>query len=585
MKALYREYRPKTFDEVYDQDNIVKVLKNQLKNNRISHAYIFSGSRGTGKTSCAKIFARAINCLNPQDGNPCNECENCKSILEETTVDVVEMDAASNRRIDDIRDLRDKVVYPPTNLKYKVYIIDEAHMITNEAFNALLKTMEEPPKHMVLIFATTEIDKIPQTILSRAQIFEFKKISNEAIKANLKRIINDLGLTYEEEALDLIRESSDGAMRDAVSLLDQSIIDKEVNIENVTSMIGGISSLELESVVYKILNNDYTVLADLINYNLDYLAIIKELTDIYRYAMFIKSGLKNQIRGVSSKKIEKIEKLFSNIDLNRIIDSLGILVEYETLIRKSDNQGALLEILIIKLINYVDEKSFDSRINALERRLSDLEKNGLKINNNSDIKKVPKDTAITNISREEVIENKKKREKEKRETLEKTRENKDNSKEEKEESIDKKEDKKEIIDIEEKNKKEKDNNIENSLRKKYEDNLDKIRELSSQINFSYDQNLISNSKVYFLRESIYFIFDDDAPLYYRIVKSREKELKEIFENVLGNNVEIHISNEKDQLIAELEKSKAKDNKENSKKKDDDLEKIKKYFGDEKLEII
>lgn len=168
-QALYRKYRPKNFDEVFGQDSITTILKNQIKNNKISHAYVFSGTRGTGKTSTAKIFAKAVNCLNPVNGNPCNECANCRSILTEENMDVIEMDAASNRRIDDIRQLRDQVIYPPTSLKYKVYIIDEAHMITNDAFNALLKIMEEPPKHLIFILATTEIDKIPDTILSRTQ--------------------------------------------------------------------------------------------------------------------------------------------------------------------------------------------------------------------------------------------------------------------------------------------------------------------------------------------------------------------------------------------------------------------------------
>ncbi|NMB09521.1 MAG: DNA polymerase III subunit gamma/tau [Tissierellia bacterium] len=181
-KAIYREYRPKTFKEVLGQKHITQILENQVKNDNIGHAYIFSGTRGTGKTSCAKILARAVNCLNPVDGSPCNECENCKSILNEETLDIVEMDAASNRRIDDIRELRDKVVYPPANLKYKVYIIDEAHMITNEGFNALLKIMEEPPKHLIFILATTEIEKIPQTILSRCQRYEFKRIDISDIK-------------------------------------------------------------------------------------------------------------------------------------------------------------------------------------------------------------------------------------------------------------------------------------------------------------------------------------------------------------------------------------------------------------------
>ena len=175
-KAIYREYRPQTFDDVYGQSHITEILKSQVQSGNIAHAYLFSGTRGTGKTSCAKIFARAINCLNLKEGSPCNECANCKMSLNEETMDIVEMDAASNRRIDDIRQLIDVVVYPPANLKYRVYIIDEAHMITNEGFNALLKIMEEPPKHLVFILATTELEKIPATILSRCQRYEFRRI-------------------------------------------------------------------------------------------------------------------------------------------------------------------------------------------------------------------------------------------------------------------------------------------------------------------------------------------------------------------------------------------------------------------------
>ena len=220
-KALYRQYRPKTFDKVLGQDRVVNVLKNQVKLNKISHAYLFAGERGTGKTSCAKIFAKAINCLNPVDGSPCGKCENCLAIEEETTIDVVEMDAASNRRIDDIRNLKDNVIYPPNKLKYKVYIIDEAHMITREAFNALLKIMEEPPSHLVFILATTEIEKIPQTILSRLQRFEFNKIGRKEIYQQISQILIDKNISMNDDAINLIIKKSNGAMRDALSLLDQ----------------------------------------------------------------------------------------------------------------------------------------------------------------------------------------------------------------------------------------------------------------------------------------------------------------------------------------------------------------------------
>lgn len=239
-QALYRKYRPKTFEEVYGQDNIVNILRNQIKNNKISHAYIFSGTRGTGKTSTAKIFAKAVNCLDLEFGIPCNKCQNCIAIQEESSMDIVEMDAASNRGIEDIRQLREQVIYPPTLLRYKVYIIDEAHMITNEGFNALLKIMEEPPKHLIFILATTEIEKIPNTILSRTQRFEFKSLSIKDIKTQIKNILNIEGVSMEERAVEVIGTVASGAMRDALSVLDQVIsIGKDViNVDDVYDLLG-----------------------------------------------------------------------------------------------------------------------------------------------------------------------------------------------------------------------------------------------------------------------------------------------------------------------------------------------------------
>ena len=199
-QALYREYRPKTFDQVIGQEHITTTLKNQIKNENIGHAYLFAGTRGTGKTSTAKIFSRAVNCLNKVDGNPCNECEICKGILDESIMDVIEMDAASNRGIEDIRELRDKVVYPPSRGKYKVYIIDEVHMLTEPAFNALLKTLEEPPKHLIFILATTEMQKLPQTILSRCQRFDFKRITSKDMTNNMKAICEKLNVSVDRKS-------------------------------------------------------------------------------------------------------------------------------------------------------------------------------------------------------------------------------------------------------------------------------------------------------------------------------------------------------------------------------------------------
>src|SRR5690554_1038160 len=222
-QALYRQYRPKTFDELLGQSHITTTFKNQIKMGNIGHAYLFSGTRGTGKTSAAKIFSRAVNCLNPQGGNPCNECENCQGILDETIMDVIEMDAASHNSVEDIRDLRDKVVYPPSKVAYKVYIIDEVHMLSKSAFNALLKTLEEPPKHLIFLLATTEPERLPQTILSRCQRFDFRRITKQDMVLNMKKIIQDMDIQVDDRVLNLIASNSDGAMRDALSLLDQCI--------------------------------------------------------------------------------------------------------------------------------------------------------------------------------------------------------------------------------------------------------------------------------------------------------------------------------------------------------------------------
>ena len=239
-QALYRRYRPRTFDSLLGQDHITRILKNQINNDNIGHAYRCSGTRGTGKTSAAKILSRAVNCLEPIDGNPCNKCENCLEILEDRTMDVIEMDAASYNSVDDIRDLRDKVVYLPAKIKYKVYIIDEVHMLSKGAFNALLKTLEEPPKHLIFILATTEPEKLPQTILSRCQRFDYRRISNKDIILNMENILSDLGIEAEEEALKVIARNCDGAMRDALSLLDQCVAfnDKNISYEDTINILG-----------------------------------------------------------------------------------------------------------------------------------------------------------------------------------------------------------------------------------------------------------------------------------------------------------------------------------------------------------
>ncbi len=256
--ALYRRFRPTRFSEVVGQEHIEKTLKNQIINNRIGHAYLFSGGRGSGKTSTAKILARAINCLNPQDGEPCNECEICRSALSGSLVDITEMDAASNNSVDNIRDIREEVEFIPTSAKYRVYIIDEVHMLSTGAFNALLKTLEEPPAHVVFILATTEPQKLPSTILSRCQRFDFKRISAEDITRRLKYICSEVNVQIEDNALKIISDLADGAMRDAISILDRCVSDgDEVITESKIRELAGIPQFEyLVSMTEALINSN-----------------------------------------------------------------------------------------------------------------------------------------------------------------------------------------------------------------------------------------------------------------------------------------------------------------------------------------
>lgn len=371
-KALYRQYRPKVFEELLGQDKVVNVLKNQIKNNNFSHAYLFAGERGCGKTSAAKIFAKAINCLNPIDGSPCLECENCRAIEEETSLDVVEMDAASNRRIDDIRNLRDNVIYPPANLKYKVYIIDEAHMITREAFNALLKIMEEPPKHLVFILATTEIDKIPKTILSRVQKFEFNKIDSSKIKEQINIILKDQNIKMENEAVDLIIRKAKGAMRDALSILDQvlSFNKEEFLLKDVEFILGTVDFEKIDTLVSSILVKDQKAslnnlksIRDDGKSNLD---IVDSLVNYYRDLMILKvSGYDKDFE--NEERLELLKKKLDNFSLERILTSLDVLNEYFIKINSSSNTDILSEVLVLRLIDTVDMSSLISRVEKLER--------------------------------------------------------------------------------------------------------------------------------------------------------------------------------------------------------------------------
>ncbi|MDU5229400.1 DNA polymerase III subunit gamma/tau [Anaerococcus octavius] len=376
VKALYREYRPKTFDEVLGQDRVTNVLKNQVKTGKISHAYIFSGERGTGKTSCAKIFAKAINCLNPKDGSPCLECENCKAIEEESTIDIVEMDAASNRRIDDIRNLKDNVIYPPNKLKYKVYIIDEAHMITREAFNALLKIMEEPPSHLVFILATTEIEKVPRTILSRVQKFEFNKIDDTNIKTQINKVLSDRNIKMDNEAIALIIKKANGAMRDALSILDQVLSYGEdlYDLAKVQSLLGVVDFYDVDKLASAIINKDSKASMESIfmlrKNNKSNNDILASLISYFNDILILKLTA-NQSYFDNGEYKEFIERRAEQITDSELGDYLDILIEYNNKMKLTENTDVISQVCILRLLNLKNKDNLDSRISYLEKNTGD----------------------------------------------------------------------------------------------------------------------------------------------------------------------------------------------------------------------
>ncbi len=372
-QALYRQYRPKTFDDVLGQKHITTTLKNQILKENIGHAYLFSGTRGTGKTSTAKILSRAVNCIDLKDGNPCNKCEMCKGILEDSIMDVIEMDAASNRRIDDIRDLREKVIYPPSRTKYKVYIIDEVHMLTPEAFNALLKTLEEPPKHLIFILATTEPEKLPQTILSRCQRFDFKRISTKDMAERMDEIGSDLNLEIDGKVLNLIARNSDGAMRDALSLLDQCISFSEDNIryEDATTILGITNNDKILSLVDNIIEKDLKLSLEkidgIIQDGKDIHQFVKDLTHHFRNLMIAKTTKDpNDLIEIDEETLNRYIDQAEKVQLHFILKSLDILTEADEKAKWSTQPRIILEMAIIQISKLEEELSLEDRIKRLE---------------------------------------------------------------------------------------------------------------------------------------------------------------------------------------------------------------------------
>ena len=378
--ALYRKWRPLVFEDVVEQSHVVRTLKNTVKADRIGHAYLFCGTRGTGKTSMAKIFARAINCLAPHDGDPCNKCEICRGILEDTVLDVVEIDAASNNSVDNIREIREEVVYAPSQSRYKVYIIDEVHMLSSGAFNALLKTLEEPPSHVVFILATTDPHKLPATILSRCQRFDFKKITQDSIAERIKYITAQSGLNIDEDAAQLIAKLADGAMRDALSILDQCIAvgGSEITHQSVLDIVGIVSDDFIADLVDDIKNADVAALVkdveSLSANGRDILKFASDLVMYFRNLLICKlSDNPGNIIEYSKEYVQRMVEQSKAFDKSRIIGIITELSSVETQLKYALNQRVFLEVVLISIStgSYGQEENNG----ALIDRISNLEQN------------------------------------------------------------------------------------------------------------------------------------------------------------------------------------------------------------------
>ena len=372
--ALYRKWRPMTFDEVVEQRSVVTILKNTVKSRRIGHAYLFWGTRGTGKTSVAKIFSRAVNCLSPVDGNPCNQCEICRGIIDGSLLDVSEIDAASNNGVENVRGIIDESSYQAARAEYKVFIIDEVHMLSTSAFNALLKTLEEPPEKVIFILATTEPQKLPVTITSRCQRFDFKRISREGIVARLEEICHGTGIEYEEAALRLIAGKADGGLRDAISLLDQtiSLSGGKVTAEEARRASGSIDAETLESFANAIISRDaFSVLAltdKVFASGIDPSNFICELIDVMRKLMIILSTRNpKQFLYDSDADVERLKKLGSATNIKEITMIVRELSSLENDLKWSVQRKIIFEAGMLSLCdrNWGRDAELADRIQVL----------------------------------------------------------------------------------------------------------------------------------------------------------------------------------------------------------------------------
>lgn len=386
--ALYRKWRPMNFDEVVEQGSVVTILKNTVKNKRIAHAYLFCGTRGTGKTTLAKIFSRAINCLEPVDGNPCNKCDICKGILNDSLLDVSEIDAASNNGVDNIRAIIEESAYSASKAQYKVFIIDEVHMLTQQAFNALLKTLEEPPENVVFILATTEPHKLPVTILSRCQRYDFKRISRDGIVARLDEICQSLGIEYEDAALRFIAGKADGALRDAISILDQTLasVNGKLTLNDARASSGSLDRETVELFAEKLILNDgaavLTLTDKIFSDGRDPSNFICEIIEIFR-SMMIALSVRNpgSLIVESGEDLDRLKKLAALTNVQELTLLIKELSSLENSLKWSVQRKIVFEAGMLSICdrNWSSEPELSERLKFMEQRVADLVANGLKV--------------------------------------------------------------------------------------------------------------------------------------------------------------------------------------------------------------
>ena len=384
--ALYRKWRPTSFEEVRGQDHIVKTLKNQINSGRIGHAYLFCGTRGTGKTSIAKIFARAVNCEHPVDGSPCGECSMCRQIAEGASLNVVEIDAASNNGVENIRDIREQVQYPPTDGRYRVYIIDEVHMLSIGAFNALLKTLEEPPSYVIFILATTEVHKIPITILSRCQRYDFKRISIDTIAGRLAELTQAEQIDVDDRALRYVARAADGSMRDALSLLDQCVafhFGEKLTYDNVLEVLGAVDNRVFSKLFQAVLASDTKTcireIEEMIIQGRDLSQLVNDFVWYMRNLLIAKTTDEpGDMLDMSEENLAVLKEEATGVDTETLMRYIRIFSELSGQLRYASQKRILVEIAFIKLTTPSMEQNLDSilqRITLLEQKMQEMPDN------------------------------------------------------------------------------------------------------------------------------------------------------------------------------------------------------------------